>query len=276
MIFSSHHQRLITGFTLLALLALILSAGGWILRLTALAVSSLALYEFFRMYWPTGVYTGRKVLGILLGALLMLSQSGGPIWILTVLCCCFFGVALSFLFRFGTGEEGVRLGHYSPLLHGLLYIPLMLQLALYLNPAEQCLALIASIGADTGGYYAGLLFGGPKLWPAVSPKKTWAGFWGGMAVCLTACTALGLVAAFAGWQMPRLPFWGWLLLSLCLHQAAVLGDFFESALKRTLEIKDSGGILPGHGGILDRIDSLLFVLPVYMLLRLFIRAAQGS
>jgi phosphatidate cytidylyltransferase len=122
----------------------------------------------------------------------------------------------------------------------------------------------------------GMRHGRHKIWPLVSPKKSWEGYFGGMLLCVLACTVLGLAAEALDWRMIRLPLWGWVLLALGLNMAALFGDFFESALKRSLDVKDSGTILPGHGGMLDRIDSLLFVLPVFMFLRLAIRILKGA
>lgn len=264
---SSSQQRVVTGLTLVAVLAAVLAAGGWTMRLAMVLVACLGLFEFFNLYWP-GVHTGRKIAGILLGACIVLSQALGPLWTVTVTALVLPAAGLLFLFNYGRGNPEARLGHYAPLIHGLLYIPVILQLGLYLSPAEQCLALLAAIATDTGGYYAGTSFGKHKIWPSVSPKKSWEGFFGGLVLCVLVCTLLGLTGEAMAWSLPRLPWWGWLLVGTALQQAALFGDFFESALKRSLDVKDSGTILPGHGGILDRIDSILFVLPVYMLIRL--------
>lgn len=276
MTLSSHHKRIFTGVLLLAVVAFTLWMGGWLLRAVILLVSSLALYEFLLMYWPSKVYMGRKLLGLFLGALIVLSQYVDALWTLAAMCLGFMAIGLLFLYEFGTGKGEARLGHYSPILHGLLYIPLALQLAFYLSPAEQCLILLAAVASDTGGYYGGTWFGKRKLWPSVSPKKTWAGFYGGMLLCVLVCLLMGLLAMSFELRMLQLPFWGWILIGLVLHQAALFGDLFESAVKRTLNIKDSGTILPGHGGALDRIDSLLFVIPAYTVLKLIIRLSQGS
>jgi phosphatidate cytidylyltransferase len=104
----------------------------------------------------------------------------------------------------------------------------------------------------------------------VSPKKSWEGLWGGLLLCLFVCAAIGSIGKARGWPLPALPFWGWLLVGVALHQAALFGDLFESAVKRGLQVKDSGSALPGHGGMLDRIDSILFVLPAYAFLRLLV------
>ena len=268
---SSHQKRLLTAAILLASLAVVISLGGWPLRIAVLLVSILGLIEFFNLYWPSGIYRGRRCFGLALGGLAVLSQALDPLWTVAVLGLAFAGTGMLFLWEYGRGNTGARLGHYSPILHGLLYVPLILQLALYLTPAEQCLALAAAIASDTGGYYAGSWFGGKKLWPLVSPKKTWAGFFGGMAACVAVCVVMGALSESMNWRMLQMPVWAWLLMGLALHQAALFGDLFESALKRSLEVKDSGSLLPGHGGILDRIDSLLFVLPVFLILRQIIR-----
>jgi phosphatidate cytidylyltransferase len=140
-----------------------------------------------------------------------------------------------------------------------LYLPFLLRLFRTLSSTEIILVLLTTFAADTGAFYTGSHFGGPKIWPSLSPKKTWSGSLGGLICSVLVCTGVGLAAGAASW----VPF---ALLGMALNFAAQTGDFFESALKRSRQIKDSGKILPGHGGILDRIDSLLFVLPLYCVL----------
>jgi phosphatidate cytidylyltransferase len=102
---------------------------------------------------------------------------------------------------------------------------------------------------DIGGYFAGRGIGGPKLWPRVSPKKTWAGAIGGFAASLA--VAGGFAAFGLGKTGPLL------LLSAALSMASQLGDLFESAVKRRFGVKDSSHIIPGHGGLLDRLDGFV-------------------
>jgi len=276
MLLPSHHKRLGTALALALVLIAGLTLGGWHLRLLVLVAACLGLHEFFSMACPASTSRPRKVVFILLGALLIVSQAAGPAATLVLLGLCFCAIGMIFLFDFGQGNEQARLNEYALFALGLLYIPLVLQLALYLNLAEQCLVILAAIATDIGGYYVGTLWGKRKLWPAVSPKKSWAGLVGGLALCLIACTVLGLAGSHLSWGLPQLPLWAWLLTALLLHQAALFGDFFESALKRTFGVKDSGSLLPGHGGILDRIDSILFVIPVYMAIRLIAPCGLAS
>jgi phosphatidate cytidylyltransferase len=116
--------------------------------------------------------------------------------------------------------------------------------------------LIFVFGGDTGALYAGTYFGRHKLIPAVSPGKTIEGSIGGFGVGIL----LGGLCKF--FFMPAVSWGTCLLFFICVGFAAPMGDLFESMLKRVGKIKDSGTILPGHGGILDRIDALLFAAPV--------------
>lgn len=109
--------------------------------------------------------------------------------------------------------------------------------------------------ADSGAYFAGRAFGRRRLAPRVSPGKTWEGAFGGTAL---AVVAAGVMASGFGWQ----PLSGWVVLAVALAVVAIVGDLFESAIKRARDVKDSGGLLPGHGGVLDRIDSTVAVAPV--------------
>ena len=102
---------------------------------------------------------------------------------------------------------------------------------------------------DSGGYFAGRGIGGPKLWPQVSPKKTWAGAVGGFAASLA--VAVGFAAFGLGKTGPLL------MLSAVLSVVSQLGDLFESAVKRRFGVKDSSHIIPGHGGLMDRLDGFV-------------------
>ncbi len=124
------------------------------------------------------------------------------------------------------------------------------------------LALISLVWVnDTFAYLTGSLLGRHKMAPVLSPGKTWEGFGGGMIF-----TLLG------GWLVWRitgsLGSWTWMAISLIVVSLGLAGDLFESGLKRTVKVKDTGNLLPGHGGILDRFDSLLFVAPAVLILRL--------
>ena len=115
--------------------------------------------------------------------------------------------------------------------------------------AALMLVLLVVWATDIGGYVAGRLIGGPKLWPQVSPKKTWAGAIGGFAA------SLGVAAGFAAFNFGKIiPM---LLLGAVLSIASQLGDLFESAVKRRFGVKDSSHIIPGHGGLLDRLDGFV-------------------
>lgn len=117
---------------------------------------------------------------------------------------------------------------------------------------ESILFLFAVVwGADVGAYFAGRAIGGPKLAPRISPKKTWAGFAGGLVTA-----ALGGLAVL--WLAKVAPGPRHVVLAGVLAVASVAGDLFESGFKRHFDVKDSGSLIPGHGGFLDRLDGFVF------------------
>ncbi len=157
-----------------------------------------------------------------------------------------FGLAAIGAVALAAGSRNARLGA------GLLYAGLPALSLVYLRdqPHGLWLALwtLAVVWAtDIGAYFAGRAFGGPKLAPAISPAKTWSGSGGGMLAALIVGAAIATQAA-----MPRL-----LLLGAPMAVLAQAGDLFESWLKRRAGVKDSGQLLPGHGGVLDRLDGLV-------------------
>lgn len=119
---------------------------------------------------------------------------------------------------------------------------------------------------DTGAFLVGSMIGKHKLFERISPKKSWEGFWGGVVIALLSSQVLAYIA-------PEISRWHWLGLSAAVVLFATWGDLTESLLKRTLGVKDSGNILPGHGGMLDRFDSILMAIPAtYIYIELFIRS----
>lgn len=153
----------------------------------------------------------------------------------------------------------------------LAYVPLLacfvsFMLAPQDGARRTVVFLILAICSDVGGYATGVLFGRHPMAPAISPKKTWEGFAGSLAACVAA-GAITVPLLLHG----RL--WQGVLTGLAALAAATLGDLTESMIKRDLEIKDMGSVLPGHGGVLDRIDSLLITAPVvWLLLAIFLPA----
>jgi phosphatidate cytidylyltransferase len=134
------------------------------------------------------------------------------------------------------------------------------------GPRRVLTFIILTICSDIGGYVAGITVGRHPMAPVISPKKTWEGFAGSAVACLV-----------AGWLCVTLllhgHWWQGLLTGAAVVLAATVGDLVESMIKRDLDIKDMGTVLPGHGGILERLDSLLIAAPVvWLLLYLFIPA----
>lgn len=120
--------------------------------------------------------------------------------------------------------------------------------------------------SDTGAYYIGSKFGKRKLAPTLSPKKSWEGFAGGLVIGLLVAN---IYRVFVVKQ--ALPIWGWILFGTVIIIFGLFGDLFESLLKRQSGAKDSGSLLPGHGGFLDRLDSLMLTLPIFVIICLMLK-----
>ncbi len=179
---------------------------------------------------------------------------------------------LYFLFRFR--DIPTVAARYAATVAGIVYAGYLLTYLAKLKLIERfhpgeggdavLIVLIVAWVADTGAYFAGRFLGKARLYEAVSPKKTWAGAWGGLAGSLVGVVALKLISAH--WL-------GWLDVALLAIPGGILGqlgDLTESLLKRSVGVKDSGALLPGHGGLLDRVDAVLFIAPyayAYLVIR---------
>jgi phosphatidate cytidylyltransferase len=156
----------------------------------------------------------------------------------------------------------------SAQLQGLIYIPLSLSTILLLRAGTDgttwiFFLLFIVFSGDVGAFYAGRFFGRHKLSPAISPGKTIEGSVG------SALTSIVVGFGFYSIFLPHLNLWTVLALLVFVNASAQAGDLFESQLKRSAGIKDSGSILPGHGGMLDRIDALLFAAPIAWVFKTF-------
>lgn len=184
--------------------------------------------------------------------------------------CLFWAGAACMVMMYPGSRERVG-GRRMKLLFGLLVLIPAYVALLYLRRHEAHLLLIALLvaiiwAADVGAYFVGRRFGRAKLAPNVSPGKSWAGLFGGIGVALI----IGLAAAFIGEPTESLfspVAWGWLIVIVAVTVLfSVLGDLFESLIKREHGVKDSSSLLPGHGGVMDRIDSLTAATPVFALM----------
>lgn len=117
---------------------------------------------------------------------------------------------------------------------------------------------------DTGAYLTGMTLGKHKFFERISPKKTWEGFIGGAVFAIVGSIVFG-------YFFPIVPIWQWIVFGILVVIFGTYGDLFESLLKRTVQIKDSGNILPGHGGLLDRFDSFLLAIPVIYIYLTFLK-----
>lgn len=193
--------------------------------------------------------------------------------LLTLVCAVTLLGALVPLWRLGRIEDAalrILAGIAGPFyVGGLLATIALLRRDLgSIGPPFVLFTLMVAWLGDTGGYFAGRYLGKTKLYEAVSPKKTREGFLGSLAGSVTGA----LLAHF--WYLPSLPLGHGILLSLFAGALGQLGDLVESLLKRSTGIKDSGWIVPGHGGILDRIDALLVVSPIMYIYTLWLLGAS--
>jgi phosphatidate cytidylyltransferase len=190
---------------------------------------------------------------VLVGAVAMaaLAWTRGPSGLVVAFLLTVFAVLL---WRLGDGPVGYLRDSAASVLVAL-YVPLLAGFAVLLlvpdDGAARVLAFIATVVcSDVGGFAAGVLFGKHPMAPSVSPKKSWEGLAGSVGACVLIGTLL-VTLTFHG------PWWGGVLFGVAMALTATLGDLGESLIKRDLGIKDMGDLLPGHGGLMDRMDSLL-------------------
>jgi len=248
--------RIITAIIGIPLLLVLLYFGGVAWWGAFIVIGATALFEYFQMMTAKG-HKPLYLIGYILMALIFCSVNNSSILIpglgvILVLSACYMVIAY----------PQVNINDVSLSFFGAYFISYLLSYAFHIYYLSNhfliiLLALLLTWGSDTGAYFTGKLWGKKHLAPALSPNKTIAGAWGGI--------AFSMMVAVLFFQLIE---WGQLspayalVLGMAASIMAQLGDLTVSGMKRYFGVKDSGRIIPGHGGVLDRLDSFLFVLPL--------------
>ncbi|MEM1038499.1 MAG: phosphatidate cytidylyltransferase [Pseudomonadota bacterium] len=251
-------NRILSAIAMLAIVLAASAVGGFVFALVCVALSSLLFFEWHRMVSRTAFDTTEILLsvgfaGLMVGALF------GFFW-LALLAFLALGLVLE------VTSEGIEREDVRWIGFGALYCS-VLAWALPLIRADMGFVFLLFLflvvwATDVGAYFAGRRFGGAKLMPSVSPNKTWSGALGGVSVAAVIAVLFGLFA-------PGFAVWVAVICAVVLSCISQVGDLFESWVKRLYGVKDTGGLIPGHGGFLDRVDGLVFAaLPVALVVAL--------
>ena len=270
---SNLQSRTITGAILVAtmVVAIILGKYSFFIFFGALVV--FGLFEFFKIFETTTNIRPQKISGILLGLLIFIScfliAEGRvkPMFLLLLIPSALYILIREMFRKYDNPLENIAIT-----LFGVLYIAIPVSLLwliayrenLYLYNYHLILAFFILIWVyDSFAYLIGMAIGKRRLFERISPKKSWEGAFGGLAVSVGASILLST-------YFTELSMLQWALFAILVAVFGTFGDLFESMLKRSVNIKDSGTLLPGHGGILDRFDALFLAVPVLYLYLQFV------
>lgn len=261
--------RVLTGLTLIvAVYLVVFHSPRLIFFLLVLAAIFLSLREFYQLVIPEAAFLGKLVgtlLALGMAVLIYLDQYSLAVNILALGI-----ILLATINMAGSGDLMAALVNTGLIVLGTLYAGLLLTFLIVIRNSNQgqelvFLVFLLTWAQDVAAFFAGRAWGSRKLYPRLSPGKTWEGFLAGLLL-----SAL-LAVASQPFLVRELSLLVRLFLGLGVGLIGPLGDLFESMVKRSAGAKDSGRLLPGHGGLLDRLDSLLFSAPfAYLYLRVFL------
>jgi phosphatidate cytidylyltransferase len=264
-------KRILTALVLIPLVLFLVFLGPrwqWLFTLAVAAVAALAAWEYLGLVERSGAKPPRVAVVVALG-LLFAGNFEYPDQIAAIFGGLSLGLLIYCTFRSSIDH---LLADAATSIFCLLYVGLTLLALPNLREETNGPSLVAFLlcvvwAGDIAALYVGRTLGRLKLAPSISPNKTWEGTLGSVAgSVLAAWGLLGLANWLAQWDSAKLSYsedlWYWLGLAVLVNVAAQVGDLAESALKRSVGVKDSGVLLPGHGGVLDRIDALLLAAPV--------------
>jgi phosphatidate cytidylyltransferase len=272
-----HLQRWLTSIIALPLVITLIAKGGLPFVLLICVVCVIALREYHGIVFAETLKNSLiPFLGLLTGCLVILAASGKRVDLIFLLFALNFLVS-AMICVFKAGQSPVSPDMMAKQIQGMIYIPLMLAFLVFLRLGESgtfwlFYLLCIIFAGDVGAYYVGSYLGKHKLIPVVSPKKTVEGALGGLLANILMGSVINYYLPSLPWGlgMPALPWVPAILFFIAAGAVGQVGDLFESLFKRAANIKDSGKILPGHGGLLDRIDALLFAAPVAYFFKEFV------
>lgn len=265
---NSNVQRWLTGIVLAAALLLIIILGPVELLTAAIALFIVGgVWEYNSIVFGKG-FLKEKIESIIFAVLIVaVVYAGNPQLITALIAFMVMTVFIVFLWR--VNESNFDVSSVAKVVFGMVYIPLLTSHFILLRKLDSgiywiILVLLIAIIGDTVALYVGKTFGKRKLLPLVSPGKTVEGTIG-LIVGATVAACL-----FGHFLMPAIPFFHFLILGFAGGIIGQLGDLCESAIKRNYGRKDASSLLPGHGGLMDRMDSLMFVAPFVYYYRIFV------
>ena len=281
-------RRVIVALIGAPLALVIIWFGGAALATLAASLSALAAWEFFRLAREGGSnpLAGIGIVASALVPIIVHAQYLGIVQVPPVAITLFL-LALVALAIWMRGVTGRPLSAVATTVLGIMYTGGTLSYVYALRyhgyavgdvagSLVVILPVILTWASDTGAFFTGRAIGGKKLIPSISPGKTISGAIGGVVLTVIVCAVYVHFALRPKAQLAFTP-WGLVVFAVCVSVAAQIGDLAESLLKREANVKDSGTLFPGHGGALDRLDSLFFVLPVsYALYGWLLIAAPSS
>lgn len=255
-------QRLITGILGSAAIITGVCFSEWTYFTLFFTLCGLAMYEFYKLVGLDGMVP-QKTLGIAIGLLIFAltffveQETADPKYFFLV----FPLASIVFMIKLYKKFERKPFTNIAFTFLGIFYIAMplsLLNIAAYVDGRYNFEIILGSLlilwASDTGAYFAGTRFGKRKLFERISPKKSWEGFFGGAALAL-------LITFIFTQYFHSLDNYQWYIIAVLIIVGGTFGDLIESLLKRSIEIKDSGDVLPGHGGFLDRFDGLLISAP---------------
>ncbi len=266
---SGTRQRVITGVIFGAIVIIGMLAHQWSYRVVFLLIGALCLWEFLNMTLenePKGWALSRKILGVGLGLLPAFVAVG---WLDETLVLYIFAASVFLLLPIELfAQAKLPFANLAQMFMGILYIGFPIALAIVMSDTQSgnfspyiVFGLLLMVWAsDVAAYFGGRTFGKRKLFPRISPKKTWEGAISGLFGAMAAGALVYLVYHQLN-IFNLLDLKDWLILGAITAVFGITGDLVESMLKRSVNIKDSGNLLPGHGGFLDRFDAFIFVIP---------------
>ena len=262
---SSLQKRLVTAAILAPLAIAVIAKGGWLFLLVAVAAALVSYREWLGLVqteWkPHLEYTAYATIA----ATLIVGSWSGPSTAILIFAVGFIAVCIQAHMHVDTGKKEAP----PWICAGLIYVALPFFCLLWLRSrghhfvpqhgwAPLMMIVISVWMTDSCAYFAGRRFKGPKLAPHISPNKTWSGLIGGVVGSAVSVAIMAYI-----WEFPNWPLF--IIMGAVLAVAAQAGDLLESYVKRRAGVKDSGTLIPGHGGMLDRIDGMMTAVPLFTL-----------